>query len=206
MLKKAMMLVVAAAALAALTIPAAASAKWAKTVQPGGQVADLATDQQMQITGQINLSAELGEVTCQFVSNVTLTAGTTTANATQFDVDNNGAANDESKCAVDAALGALGCTDVEQVTFAGLPWVAHGIQKTILEITTGTIQAHLTGGIVCPKTLQYTPSKLFIQTKTQWWNAGELSGTVEVHSVVGSQVALFGGETTVSPASTFGRT
>ena len=155
-----------------------------------------------QGTGQFKFQGEVGSAECQVVSNTILEAGTTTGQA-QFDVDNGGAANDEEKCSVGGGLLSLGCTDVEQVTVAGA-FVKHAVETKTIDITTGTIQTHLTGGVFCPKTVQLTPGTLHLQFTQEWFHTYHLSGTLQAHLPSVTVQVQISGEGTITPAHKYG--
>lgn len=200
MFKKAMMLAVAAAALVAFAIPATASAKW----QEHGS--DISQDVPLQVTGTSEFHGEIGGLTCQTDATATLLAGTTTASVTSFGVDLTEAGSTvTSKCSVDSTLASFGCTDVGQVTVAGLPWTGHATSTQRITVTTGTIQNHLHGGIFCPKTIQLTPGEVDVVTSTtSTWTQGDLEGELEAHSAVGAQDVVITGDGVVTPSGKYG--
>lgn len=202
MFKKAIMLAVAAAAIAAMAIPASASAAWTH------HNTHLAQNAQIQVTGQAHFEGEeIGGVACQTDAQATLLAGQTTATVTNFGVDLTEAGSTvTSKCSVNAELAFFGCTDVGQVTVDGLPWTAHATNTQQIAVTTGTIQNHLHGGIFCPKTIQLTPGTVNINTSTAGtWTTGELEGQLLGHGAVQQNVNITG-HGTVTPSGTYGVT
>jgi hypothetical protein len=164
-------------------------------------------DETLEVKGQFGFVGQAGSLHCEFVSDAVLNAGQTTGTG-QFDVDNGGQANDEEQCSIGGALVTVGCTDVEQVTVAGLPFVLHAHGKTTLDVTTGTIQTHLTGGALCLKTLQLTPGTVTIQTTEDWWEQGHLSGELQLHTIPdgGTTSPLTITETVTFQPTTFGLT
>lgn len=210
MFKKAVVLAVAAAALAALAIPATASAKWAHTTPPNGVIKDLEANVKITVTGQAKFQGQVGSVECAFISHTQLTANQTTAHA-QFEVNNGGKANDEAECSVGGGLVTVGCTDAEQVTIEGgteaLPWHAKAESQTTIAVSTKAIQNHLTGGALCPKTIQLTPGTVHLKAGQNWFKTGELSGNLQAH-IVGqaSQAVTVAGTGHVEPSGTYGVT
>lgn len=181
MLKKAMMLAFAAAALAAFVIPATASAVWTK------DHVVLQTSDTIQVTGQVSFHGELGTIECQTDATAQLLAGQTTASVKQFEVDLTSGGTVTDKCSVAGGLAGLGCTDVASMTTEGLPWTAHAVSTTTVSITTGTIQTHLHGGTFCPKTIQMTPGTLHLTTNTDFtWSTGGITGQLQGHTSFGA--------------------
>jgi hypothetical protein len=184
MAKKVIMLVVAAGMLAALMVPATASAFWTKDHQ------QLVQNAQIEMTGVSRFHGEIGSIECEVRSVFQLTAGTTTAHVTVSDIDlSEPGSTVTSKCSVSASIMTLGCTDVGSVTSAGLPWVAHAASTQTIITTTGTTQLHLHGGIFCPKTFQVTPGNVHSQmTTANTWSTGLVSGKFTTHlSGIGTQ-------------------
>lgn len=197
MFRKAMLLAAAAASVAALAVPATAPANWKH-----GQ-ATLQADASATITGQWRYQGQTGNVECQVIMNAQLTAGTTTGHS-QFDVDNGGLVNDEAKCSVGGGTIGLGCTDVEQMTIAGA-WTFHAVSTTTIAVTTGTLQFHLTGGALCPKTKQLTPGTIHITTGQDLFEQVQFSGQQQLHAPPGpSQLATISGTASITPSGTFG--
>lgn len=209
MLKKAMMLAVAAAALTALVIPAAASAQWQHHTQDANtQVHAIQVDKTIQVTGQSRFQGEIGAVECQTDAHAELLAGQTTVTVTQFGVDLTEAGSTvTSKCFVDATLEGFGCTDVSSVTVeigSGNHWIGHATTPTTIDVTTKTIQNHLHGGIFCPKTIQLTPGTVGITLSSHTLETGQLHGQLQAHSAVGAQNVTVGGHGVVTPSGTYG--
>ena len=202
MLKKVTMLAVAAAALAALAIPASASAAWQH-----GAVA-LEKDETIQLTGDASFTgSEIGSVQCQVKAHGHLRVGApgNLGEITSFGVDlTQEGSTVTSKCKVDEVLEFLGCSDVASVTSTGFPWGVEALSGQTLKVSTGTIQNHLHGGIFCPKTIQLTPGTVHITTTTSSnWTEGQLSGTLQGDGGVQQNVTI-SGQGTVSPSGTFG--
>jgi hypothetical protein len=141
MLKKTMMTAMATAVVAAFAIPAAATASlWKHHNQ------NLATNAQIDLTGQTKFQGEVGSIECQRTMQITLTAGTGTGNITKFEPDLDEAGSTvTSKC---KAAGFLAACQVHSAVSEGLPWVIHNETQRI-EITSGKINVGLTGGF-CP--------------------------------------------------------
>jgi hypothetical protein len=199
-MKKITTVVMAAVALLAMADPAGASAQWQHNH------VNLTQNAQVQLTGQFGLvSQEVGGVECQIDATMQLLAGTTTANVTNFGVDLTEAGSTvTSKCRVDSTTESFGCTDVAQVTVAGLPWTAHAVSTQTIAITTGTIQFHKHGGIFCPKTKQFTPGTIHVTTSTaNTWTTGQLSGSLIAHHGV-TAPSTANAHVTITPAGTYG--
>lgn len=188
------------ATLFALAVPAGASAVWQH------HSVNLSQNAQVQLTGQFGLQGEVGGVECQIDATMQLVAGTTTANITSFGVDLTEAGSTvTSKCRVDATTESFGCSDVAQVTVAGLPWTAHAISTQTITITTGTIQFHKHGGIFCPKTKQFTPGTIHLTTTTAaTWTRAEPSGILFAHHGGGSGNGSPQGQLGITPSGTYG--
>jgi hypothetical protein len=199
-LKKMTMLVVGAAALVALGVPAGAGAEWTDHNQP------LASNVNAQGTGQLKYQGSAGSVECQMVFAAQLTQGTTTAHISSYEVDVTGTESVTDNCSVGGGTVALGCTDVEFVTTAGLPWIAHATSTQTIAVTTGTIQFHLEGGFFCPKTKQFTPGTMHITLTTQsTWSQGQLSGGLQADPSIGSSETMTAsGTVSITPSGTYG--
>jgi hypothetical protein len=209
MLKKAMMLAFAAAALVAFAIPATASAQWTKHTQTLGQ------NDQIQITGQSKFQGGIGAVECQTNAVAQFLAGQTTVNITAFGPDVTGSETVTENCEVTGGLASLGCSDVASVTTDiqtgahPTPWIGHLLNTQQIDITTGTIQNHLHGGIFCPKTQTLTPGTVTLQTEqADHWTQGQLSGELQVHSGEGqsqvTQQVTISGKGAITPGGTYG--
>lgn len=194
-------LIIVASAIAVFMAPAGASGNWQQHSE------NLFENRQINLTGTFEYHGEIGGVTCQLDSNVTLLHSSTTASVTSFEVDlTEAGSTTTSKCSVDATTAAFGCTDVASMTRQGFPWTAHATSTQRIAITTGTIQFHLHGGIFCPKTKQLTPDVININMSTaQTWTDGDLEGEVEVHGPpFGSQDVVVTGDVGVSPKGKYG--
>lgn len=189
----------AVVAVAALALPATASATWQH------HNTQLQQNSLIELTGQFKYQGQVGNIECQVVVPAQLIAGTTTANISAFDVDIQGSETVTDNCQVGGGLANLGCTDVKAVTDEGLPWVAHATSTQTIAITTGIIQTDLHGGIFCPKVLQNTGGTLHLTMSTaNTWVAGQLSGELLVHAGGGSQNMTYTGQLSLTPASTYG--
>jgi len=139
MLKKTMILALAAMAVLAVSVPAA-SASWYK------HHSVIQTDQQIQFTGQAKFeSLVLGNIECQTQAKVKFLAGQTTANIEEFALD--AGSTPTARCNVTGAIANCDTTAVSSNATTQAPWVAHllGGNKDTIEITTGTIQNLLEG-------------------------------------------------------------
>jgi hypothetical protein len=179
MLKKTMMLVMAAAVVAAFAVPATASAGLWKH-----HATNIQQNQQITLTGNAKFdSGAIGNIECQTTSQLTATAGTTTGTVTQFTPDLDEANSTvTTKCKAGGFL--AGC-QVHSAVPSGLPWTVHNNTKTVA-ITNGDITVGFTGGF-CPgdtatvtaSTVTATPN----QPKTV--SSFTLSGQVQVHILKG---------------------
>jgi len=201
MLKKIIMLATAAAVVAALVVPAAASAGlWKHHAQT------LGTDAQLQLTGNTKTSGGPGSIDCQVTVQLTLTAGSSTGNITQFipDLDEAGSTV-TSKC---KAGGFLVACQVHLSEATELPWVVHN-ETQRLEITSGDIHLGITGGFCPAQAGTVTPvnaSKEHTVTATpnqpKTVSSLSLSGSVEVHLYNGSATPFRSETATVSGTQT----
>lgn len=203
MFKKATMLAVAVAALAALTVPASASANW-QHVQQGL----LLENKTIEIETQLSLQSEFGSMKCGMWIHADLLAQQTTATVTNVAVNLLKGGTVTDTCSVGGGLTPLGCIDVGSLTVDIGPddhWTAHGNGTQNFAITTDIMQAHLHGGALCPKTIQITPSTINFVTEKEAWGKGELQGTVQTHlSMGGAKPAIVTGQGSVTPFETYG--
>lgn len=201
MFKKATMLAVAVAALAALAAPAA-SANWQHN---GGLLLENKT---IEIETQLSLQSELGSIKCGMWIHADLLAQQTTATVTNVAVNLLKGGTVTDTCSVGGGLVSMGCIDVGNLTVDIGPddhWTAHGNGTRNLAITTDIMQAHLHGGVLCPKTMQITPSTINFVPEKEAWGTGELQGTVQTHlSMGGAKPAIVTGHGSVIPAGTYG--
>jgi hypothetical protein len=199
-LKKMTMLVVGAAALVALGVPAGASAQWTDNH------ATLAANAAFQLTGQWKFQGEVGSVECQVTSAGQLTSGTTTGNLQSFAVDQANGKTVAENCTIGGGLVIVGCTTVSSVTSAGFPWGIHLQSTQTIDITTGTMQNHLNGGMFCPKTLQLTPGTVVLHMEQQdTWTQGQITGELPVDPSIGRpQNAIYSGVVSITPGGTYG--
>lgn len=200
-MKKITAIAMAVAALLALAIPMSASARWQHHNQ------DLQQNAQIQTTGQFGWEGEeAGAIHCQIDTRSTLLAGQTTASVTQFEVDLTEAGNPTptQKCQVGPVYESFGCTDVSQLTVAGLPWTSHATNTQQVAMTTGTIQYHLHGGIFCPKTVQLTPGTVNLNMSSAGtWTTNQLSGQLAAHGPI-QQNVIVTGHWFITPSGTYG--
>jgi hypothetical protein len=141
MLKKTILLAMAAAIVAAFAMPAAASASlWKHHAQA------IPNDRQITLTGQAKFQGAVGSVECQTTSQITLTAGTSTGNVTKFEPDLDEAGSTVTqKCKAGGFL--AGC-QIHSSVGENLPWVVHNTTQKI-DVTSGSIRVGFTGGF-CP--------------------------------------------------------
>lgn len=204
MFKKLTVLAVAVAALAALAIPASASANWQHN---GGLLLENKT---IEIETQLSLQSEVGSIKCGMWIHADLLAQQTTATVTNVAVNLLKGGTVTDTCSVGGGLTGLGCIDVGSLTVDIGPddhWTAHGNGTRNIAITTDTMQAHLHGGMLCPKTIQITPSTINFVPEKEAFGTGELQGTVQTHlsaPMAGEKPAIVTGHGNVIPAGTYG--
>jgi hypothetical protein len=154
MFKKMTVLAMAVGVVAALALPASASAFW-------GHNGQLQVDKTLSVTGNVEFTGQLGGVKCQITSEVQFLAKSTTGTAKTFDVH----PGDETQNCV--GQGGIGPCQIHNVTPQAPNWQIHTEavqtvtkvqgQQTVLgsqfasgiRVTSGTIQSQTTGGIFC---------------------------------------------------------
>jgi hypothetical protein len=202
MLKKIMMLALAATAVAAVTAPMA-SANWTHN----GVNIPAGTNPQVQFTGQaLFTSAVVGGINCQTDAKVQLEGGSTTGKVTQFEVDLTEAASTVTKKCVTS--GPIAPCLVKSVQATSLPWQIHSDGADVVTITTGEIDNVLesqTGG-ACGVVQQIklkpgTVSALIPAGQTKAISIVHLSGQLE--TTTGSKVQIAGTQN-VTPSGTYG--
>jgi hypothetical protein len=140
MLKKLTVLAVAIGAVAALALPASASAAWKHHSTP------IATDQTVGFTGNVRFQGGLGGVECQITSRTKFLAGQTTATAETFAPH---PTSDTTNC---RGLGGLAFCQIHNLQPQAPNWTAHTVQSPVsVTVTTTTIHSQATGGF-CPVT------------------------------------------------------
>lgn len=192
-----------AVVVAALAIPATASATWTDNHVAINQ------NQAIQFTGQFKLASNVGSIECQVVLDGQLLSGQTTGLVQQFDVDAEEPKQEEKitkKCALGGGLVGVGCKGVINYVVTGEPWTFHAVSTQTIAITTNTLEFLLEGGAFCPDAVDLTPGTIHIQTTTQnTWSAGQFSG--QLQSMVGVQNtgnATITGSLGITPGGRFG--
>jgi hypothetical protein len=171
MLKKLTVLAMAVGVVAALALPASASATWkhhATAIQQSVQVG---------FTGQARFQGGLGGVECQVTSAAQFLAGQTTGNITSFTPH---PTNDTTNC---KGLGGLAFCQIHNVAPTTFPWVFHTVQSPVsVSVTHGQIHSQATGGFCPVNTLTITAGTVTI-TPNQPNTASSvtLSGSASVH-------------------------
>jgi hypothetical protein len=185
MLKKTMMLAMAAAVVAAFAVPATATANEWKH----GAV-NIVGNKQIDLTGQALFhSGVVGGIECQTTAQLTALAGSGgTGNVTKFDTDLDEAGSTvTTKCKATGFL--AGCqvhatqsTGTGGGTLLANPWVVHNPTTKAVEVTSGDIHISMTGGFCPGDTATVTPATL-TATPNQPKNITSfaLSGQVQVH-------------------------
>ncbi|HEX5929342.1 MAG TPA: hypothetical protein VFY48_08110 [Solirubrobacterales bacterium] len=190
MLKKMTVLAMAVGVVAALALPASASATWKH-----GQTA-IEKDEQLGLTGNARFQGGLGGVECQVTSKITFQAGQTTGKVESFVPH---PTSDTLNCKGLAGLAFCQIHDVTPFSGASLlstqnPWVLHTWaestggeppvihQKDLIHVTSGNITSTLTGGFCPVKHIMLTGGTV-VATPNQPNNVTsvQLSGTLLAH-------------------------
>jgi hypothetical protein len=147
MLKKLTVLAMAIGAVAALVLPATASAVWKH------HATNISNDVQLGLTGNVRFQGGLGGIECQVTSRAKFLAGQTTGTAETFVPH---PTSDTTNC---KGLGGLAFCQIHNLTpqapnwtFHTSAWQTHGQQvqhAAAVVITTTTIHSQATGGF-CP--------------------------------------------------------
>jgi hypothetical protein len=179
MLKKMTMLAMAVGLLAALALPAAASATWKH-----GHSTAIQNNVTLSLTGQATFQSPLGGIRCQVTSDVIFKAGQTTGTVESFLTDPAG--SDTNAC---EGTGGLSPCEVHDVTpQTGLNWVLHTRSSpSRIEITTGQLTSQTTGAfclvthvVLDAGTVTATPDQ---ETLTGAVNlSGSLPATIKTHN------------------------
>jgi len=186
MSKKITVLAMALGVVAAMALPASASAAWKHT----NHVTPIAQNVQLGLTSTTNVAFQShaggGGLNCQVTSTVDFTAGTTTGLITTFKPH---PTSDTTNCKGEGLL--AGC-QVHNLTPTGLAphgtgWVIHTTGTAAaptIQITSGAIDSQITGAFCPGGTVQVTPGTV---TATPTPASGitvtgvTLSGTIPVH-------------------------
>ena len=200
-MRKTITLALLTAAVAALAVPAAATASWTHS----GTSLKSGENPQLEAVGGFDYEGEwLGTFQCEIKTAFTLQGGTTTGSVTQFGP--NGTAT--SKCTTAGLLPLVGCTKVESASYTNLPWTMHRLNTSEIQVTTG--QIHLTffnnSGTHCAiPELTLNPGSLTFNVAAGEMNAItklSLSGALE--SSEGELFALGGSYTVTANSGTYG--
>lgn len=199
-MRKITMVSMATAALAAIVLPAAASADW----QHNGK-GQLKEDGTLTSTGTAEFQAPMGRVHCIVHSHGTLSKTSSTGMVQALQVDGNTTDN----CTVHNGLVTVGCTDVSSVQSLNFSWIAHTASTQTVTVTTGEIVIKLHGGIFCPKQIILTPGTVTITVaagETGSVSKGTLSGQLQAHPSIGGTetVQVAGNGSLLENAGTFG--
>jgi hypothetical protein len=143
MLKKMTLLAMAVGALAALALPAAASAEWKKHAVP------IANDVTLNFTGNARFQGGLGGVECQLTPSLLFEAAglKTTGKVEQFTAH---PTDETTNC---KGLGGLSSCQIHNLTpQMNNGWVFHTVTvagQPKIKVTNGDITSQATGGIFC---------------------------------------------------------
>ncbi len=194
MIKKIMVLAVAASAVAAVAVPASAPASWLHHGTPIQQ------DVQLGLTGQTRFQGALGGVECQVTSRLKLFAGQTAGTVETYAFH---PTNDTANC---KGLGGLAFCQYHSVSPTGLPWTMHAVEDkgTPKTMTTGvTVTAQSTGGF-CPMkhTALTSGSVLSTPNQANTVSSMQVSGNVQVdfqttNGTVDKETMAVGGTSTI---------
>jgi hypothetical protein len=158
MLKKMTVLAMAVGVVAALALPATASATWKQ-----GHETPLAANETINFTGNAAFTSSLGGVTCQVTSETQFIAGQTSGEVETFDVHPQ---DETTNCKGTGGLSPCQVHDVTPQT--GLNWGFHTTQTAgppvtqhnTVQITTQSLQSTLTGAFCLVKHINLTPGSV----------------------------------------------
>jgi len=204
MLKKTMILALAAIAVLVVAVPAA-SASWYK------HHSVIQTDQQTTFTGQARFESLItGSIECQTQAKVKFLAGQTTANIEEFALDTTGQQKTPTElCHTTGVVDKCETTAVTSNASTQAPWVAHLLQnKDTIQITTGTIQNLLEGATphsACnvTQTIQLKPGTVHATIVGSTCTVSTLTLSGQLETLTGSKVQI-GGTQHVHPENTYG--
>ncbi len=180
MLKKMTVLAMAVGVVAALALPATASAVWKQ-----GHTTPLQTNEAIPFTGTAAFTSSLGGVTCQVTSSTQFKAGQTTGTIHTFDIH---PGNETTDC---KGTGGLSPCQVHEVNpQANLGWVFHTTQTptqpvtqhNTVQITTKDLTSTLTGAFCLVKHITLTEGSVTATPNQPLTVTGlTLSGTLKAH-------------------------
>lgn len=153
MMGKATSMAMAVAAIA-LALPSGALAgPWKHHTQ------EIQQNRQITLTGSLKFQGMGGEIQCEVTSQMTLLAGTSTAEVTKYepDLDTQGTTV-TGKCKTGGFI--AGC-QIHVVQPTGFPWVAHNETQKV-QIKTKEIHISMTGAFCMAQSATITESTLFL--------------------------------------------
>lgn len=194
-MRKFMLLVTAMAALAALAIPATASA-WTM----GG--VELTEEGTVQGEGSATFT---GGTKCNsgVMAHMTLQASGMGASVTEFSVT-----SPETNCEVTETLKSLGCTKLTSSESKNLPWAAQENTATNKIEVTGNVEIvnHYAGGLLCPGTvtLKHEAGEQILLTPDNVNEAHSLGLSGTIHTSLGTKSTVGGTINATVNSGTYG--
>jgi hypothetical protein len=195
-MRKFMLLATAVAALAALAIPATASA-WSMEGAELTEEGTFAGEGGFSFTGGWRCNSGT-------MAHVDLEASGMGGKVTEFSVT-----APETNCEVTGMMrNTLGCTKLTSIESTNLPWAVHENTETTKIEVTGNVEIvnHYAGGIFCPATvtLKHEAGELILLTPDNVNAAHELTLSGTIHTSLGSKATLGGTINATVNSGTYG--
>jgi hypothetical protein len=181
MLKKMSVLAMAVGVVAAMVLPASASATWKH------HATDIQTNTTIGVTGNVRFQGSIGGVECQVTSRVLFESGTTTGKAETFVPH---PTSDTTNC---KGLGGLAPCQTHNVAPQAPNWTIHTVAGPAISVTTTDITSQLTGGVFClvkaikltGGTVSFTPNQANTASSAQL--SGQLQADIQTNSGAADQ-------------------
>lgn len=201
MIKKALLLAMAAVAVVAVSAPMA-SANWTHNGTP----LSVGQDPHLQLTGQLLTVSAFGQIKCEIDMTIVFTGGSTTGEVKQIEIDlTEPGSTPTKKCTTG---GFFAPCLVKGFHATGLPWTVHSNGADVITITTGETHKTLESpqGGPCSFADQVTTKPGTITAtipagQTGGINEVTLSGQLETSTGAKSTVS---GTLTANPSGTYG--